>query len=154
MFHRPMPMLNLSVPGAIALATDLMAAAEPIEARPAFLQAALGQIDAAIRELRGTAQYRSQLRLSRASRQQLARADVEAQLALDTLRATLRSYVVRLAVIAEDSQPETVVLARQLVAPLVIWQHHQEQPTAAPARAATRSTRARGRRRASSAAAA
>lgn len=154
MLHRTMPMLQLSVQGAITLASDLLAAAEPIEERPSFLGPSLAQLDAAIREMRGVAQYRSQVRKSRPSRQQHARADVQAQLALDGLRAAIRSYVVRLAVIAEDSDPATVTLARQLVSPLVVWQHHDERPACVPAKAASRTTRSRGRRRTTDAAAA
>lgn len=122
MLKHPVPLPHLSIPGALTLARELLAAAEPIEKRPAFLAAALMRLDDAVRELRGAMQYKSQLVQSRPSRQQRARAEVESQFALDAVKGAIRSYALRVSVIVDESLPETVDLARHLIAPLVEWE--------------------------------
>lgn len=121
---------HLTVHGAITLGTHLLAAAEPIEERPAFLAAALMHIDDVVRELRGAVQYRSQLDTCRPSQQQRSRAEVEVSCALDAVKGAIRSYAVRVAVVVDDAVPETVSLAHTLIQPLVDWEQRDAQLTA------------------------
>ena len=118
-FDYPVPLPPLSLHGALSLGGSMLRAAEPIEDRPGFLIGPLLRLDEAVRELRGAMQVRGQLRLAHPSRQQYARADVEAQSALDNLLAALRSYLLRVAILAEDDLPETAAMARVLVAPML-----------------------------------
>ena len=123
----PVPLPRLSVHGALTLGSNLIAAAEPIEERPAFLASSLLRLDESVRELRGAVQYRSQLQISRPTRQQRARAEVEVHCALDGVKAGVRSYALRVAVMVDDCAPETVSLARTLIAPLVEWERRDAQ---------------------------
>ena len=124
----PHPVLlpPLSIHGALTLGTSLLSCAEPVERRPIFLVAPLLRLDESLRELRGAIQYRSQLQLQSPSRQQRARADVDAHVALDAVLSAMRSYVLRVSIIVDDTLPETVALAQMLLMPLVDWEmRHQ-----------------------------
>lgn len=112
----------LSVHGALTLGKQLIAVAEPLEDHPRFLQEPLSRLDGNLRGLRGAVQYRIQLQTAHPTRQQKLRADVSVHQALDEVLSAMRSYVLRVAVIADEEEAETTELARTLIAPVVAWE--------------------------------
>jgi len=112
----------LSVQGALTLGNQLLAVAEPIEDQPAFISEALYRLDDAVRALRGAVQYRRQLDLAYASRQQRLRAEVNVAGAHHVALSALRSHVLRVADIVDEQEPSTLPRAQALLEPVVAWE--------------------------------